>query len=186
MKENKNIDQLLTNLDQYLDLDNDNTTVNIKDIAQKYHDKKISEQIGNSKNIIGLFLIGISVFLLSHSLIEKINIIILWIVLVITYWLNLKAKKEIETQNLAVSLNEFKNQRKNIANALLKQFKGLRIAFYFATLLGAGINIYDYLKDPSTLKLVVYIITISIGATLVYQSIESAIKEYQELIKDQN
>lgn len=183
MKYNKNIDQLLNNLDHFLDIEQEKSNINIEAVAKKYQEKKLLEQKGNSRMLIGAFFLGISIFLLTPEIVSRINMIILGILVSISYWLNHKAKKEIESQSLAVSFNEFKNQRKSIALATVKQLKGMRIAFYSAILLSLTIDIFDYINDPSTLKLFVYFITLSLGGFLAVRSIESAIKEYEELAK---
>lgn len=186
MSDNKNIDQLLNNLDLLLSAKEEPPAINIEIVAQKYHEKKLLEKKGNSRMLIGTFFLGVSIFLLSPDTIARINMIILGVLMSISYWLNYKAKREIESQNLAVSLNEFKNQRKKIALASSKQFKGMKVAFYSAMLLSLAIDIYDYINEPSILKLVIYIISLSLGGFLVVRSIESGIKEYEELAKAQD
>lgn len=185
MSENKNIDQILGSLDNYLDIKEESLSVNIEEMAKLYQDKKLREQKGNSKMVVGYFFLGISLFLVTPDTLARVNLIILGILLILTYLLNYKAQKEIEQQDFAVSFNEFREQRKKIALASLKQFKGMRIIYYTAILIGFGIEVYDYVKDPHYLKLIFYIATFTYGSVLAIRSIESAIKEYRRLVMAQ-
>lgn len=186
MSENKNIDQMLDNLDNFLEMKDDSSAINIEEIAKKYQAKKLREQKGNSRTLIGFFFLGISLFLLTPGTLGRINMVLFGILLILTYLLNYNAQKEIERQDLAVSFNNFREQRKKIALASLKQFIGMRIIFYSAFLIGIGIDIYDYIKEPHYLKLIIYPIMLTWGGILAIRSIESAIKEYRELAKAQD
>lgn len=185
MSENKNIDQILGKLDSFLDIKEESLSVNVEEMAKLYQDKKLREQKGNSRKVIGYFLLGISLFLITPDTLARINMIIFGILLVLTYLLNYKAQKEIEQQNLAVSFNDFREQRKKIALASLKQFKGMRVIYYTAILIGFGIEVYDYIRDPHYLKIIIYSTTFVLGSVLTIMSIESAIKEFRGLVMAQ-
>lgn len=185
MREKKDIDQMLGNIDQLLDIE-ESPSFDFEKVSKEYHDKKLREQKGNSRILIAAFFFGISLLLLSPNLENAINIVLLWITISISYWLNHKAKKEIESLNFALSFNEFKIQRKNIALASLKQFKGMRIVFYTVLLLALVVYIYSYLHEPSTLKLVTYTCSLSIGSFIMVRAIEGAVKEYRKMAEDQS
>ncbi|MBC7428534.1 MAG: hypothetical protein H7336_07985 [Bacteriovorax sp.] len=186
MSNNKNIDQLLENLDSLLEIKVETSSINIEEVARLYHEKKLSEQKGNSRQIIGLILLCISLFFSSSAMINRINSITIGVLAILTFWLNYKAKKEIAEQDLSVSFNDFTLQRKKIAISLLKQFKGMRIIFSIAFSIVFYAYLYDYINEPHVLKLFIYPIVFISGSALAFHSIESGIKEYRELAKAQD
>lgn len=186
MSDYKNIDQLLDNLDGLLENKREKPKVDLEEIARQYQEKKIREQKGNSRLLTGCFFFGISIFLLTPDTLGRINMTLLGILLILTYFLNNKARKEIEHQDFALSYNDFTEQRKKIALASLKQFQGMRIIFYCGLMIGLGLNVYDYFIDPHYLKLIIYPIMLTLGGLLIIRSIEGGIKEYRELAKAQD
>lgn len=183
MTNNKSIDQLLDNLDSLLEIQAANPTINVENIAKQYQEKKLREQKGNSHQMIGLVILCVSLFFASQTTVNRVNAVTFGILAILSYWLNHKAKKEIAEQDLAVSFNDFRAQRKIIALALLKQFEGMRIIFSIALTIAFGAYLYDYIKEPHFLKLIVYPISIFGGSFLAIHSIQSGIKEYRELAK---
>jgi hypothetical protein len=186
MSANKNIDEMLDNLDILLDMKKEDTAINTEEVTKQYHEKKLREQKGNSYQIVGLLFLCISLYFTSSALINQINSVTFGILAILSYWLNHKAKKEIAEQDLAVSFNDFRAQRKKIALALLKQFEGMRIVFSIALTITFGAYLYDYIKEPHFLKLIVYTISLFGGSFLAINSLQSGIKEYRELTKAQD
>ena len=186
MTNNKSIDQLLDNLDSLLEIQAANPTINVENIAKQYQEKKLREPKGNSHQMIGLVILCVSLFFASQTTVNRVNAVTFGILAILSYWLNHKAKKEIAEQDLAVSFNDFRTHRKRIALALLKQFKGIRIVFSIALTIAFGAYLYDYIKEPHFLKLIVYPISFLGGGFLAIHSIQSGIKEYRELAKAQD
>lgn len=186
MTNNKNIDHMLSNLDSLLEIQEVSSIINVEEIAKQYQEKKLREQKGNSLQLIGLMFLCVSLFFSSEVIVNRVNSVTFGILAILSYWLNHKAKKEIAEQDLAVSFNDFRTHRKRIALALLKQFKGMRIVFSIALTIAFGAYLYDYIKEPHVLKLIVYPISFLGGGFLASHSIQSGIKEYRELAKAQD
>ena len=85
---NKNIDQLLGDLDSYLKLNNESSPVDVEKIALEHKDKKLREIRGNSHQLKALFFAGIAVLALDPKIETFINMIVVGLAVAILLWLH--------------------------------------------------------------------------------------------------
>jgi hypothetical protein len=183
MNQDKNIDQLLNNIDGLLELTDNTQKLDIDKIAKQYREKQIREQIGNSKIFFGGFLFSLSCFFLTNDKSTKITMFIFFICMGIIYGLNHRAKKKILQQSFATTFSEFKEQRKKTAEILLKQYTAMRIPFYSFMISIIAVDVNCFLKSPDVIGLIVYSSSIVIGGRLIIYNVESSIKEFKQIIK---
>lgn len=190
MSENKDIDQLLNDFDQFLEIDDkeisQDLSKNLEKISNQHTKDRLREKTGHALLMTAAILMGIMSLLNNdNSWATKINSSMLCLIMGASFIINQKAKKEIKSQNFALNLTEFKSQRRNIALTSLKQMKAMRLLFYLAAIIAGFVYCFDYNEDPSMLKLIVYVISFSFGGGLMYWSMEGGIKYYADLAKSQ-
>lgn len=183
MKEHKNIDQLLEDLDQILEINDQFSQIDLKELSKKYHEKILQERKAVSKRFIFIILVGVILIFITPTLFAKINIAVIEMLLLVSFGLNYKAQKETSSQDLATSYIEFKTQKKEIALANLKLFKRFRAIFYTIFAWSILSYSYDYFSEPDNIKLITYLITIPFGFYLTSRAIEDLVKEHQERVK---
>lgn len=186
MKEHKNIDQLLNDLDQVLEINDQSSQIDLKELSKKYHEKISNERKAVSKRFIFILSVGILLILVTPTLFAKINIAVIELLLLVSFGLNYKAQKETNSQDLATSYVEFKTQKKEIALANLKLFKRFRVIFYTIFAWSILSYSYDYFSEPDNIKLITYLITVPLGFYITSRAIEDLVKEHQERVKAQD
>jgi hypothetical protein len=180
---NKNIDQLLGDLDSYLKLNNESSPVDVEKIALEHKDKKLREIRGNSHQLKALFFAGIAVLALDPKIETFINMIVVGLAVAILLWLHRKAKKEMAKINVALSFHDFHEQRIKVASGLLKLYKNIRIVMYAVLFTITGTNIYFFLNNPDVISFIVYLGATLIGGFLIIRNMESVIQEYKHTIQ---
>jgi hypothetical protein len=180
---NKNIDQLLGDLDSYLELNHESSLVDVEKIALEHKEKKLREIRGNSHQLKALFFAGIAILGLDTRIETFINMSVVALAVGILLWLHKKAKKEMAQINVAQSFNDFHEQRKKVTSELLRLYKNVRIVMYAVLITITGTNIYFYLNNPDVLSFIVYLGATLIGGSLIIRNMESVIREYKHTIQ---
>ncbi|MFY7992831.1 MAG: hypothetical protein ACOVP4_06040 [Bacteriovoracaceae bacterium] len=180
---NKNIDQLLGDLDSYLKLNHESSPIDVEKIALEHKNKKLREIRGNSHQLKALFFAGIAILGLDPRIETFINMSVVALAVAILLWLHRKTKKDIAQINVAMSFNDFHEQRKKVASGLLKLYRSVRIVMYAVLFMITGANIYFYLNNPDVLSFIVYLGATLLGAFLIIRNMESVIQEYKLTIQ---
>lgn len=186
MRENKNIDQLLNSLDHALEVNDSSTQINLNEIAKKYQKQQLDERRTVAKKIILIISIGIFLIAIIPNLFVQINIAAIALLFLLSFGLNYKAQKEINSQDLATTYSEFKEQKKTIALKNLKLSQRFRILFYLILIWCAFSYVFEYFSNPDTLKLVVYLTIIPLGIFASARVIENNVKEHLKRVKAQD
>lgn len=175
----KNIDHLLGDIDSFLDINKDSNPIDIEKVALEHKEKKLRELRGNSYHLKALFFAAIAVLGLDPRVETFINVTVVGFAVGIMLWLHKKAKKEMSQIDVALSFNDFNEQRKNTAAGLLKLYKNMRVVMYGALLLLTGTNTHFFFSDPDLVSFIVYFGATLLGGFLIVRNMESVIKEYQ-------
>ena len=175
----KNIDQLLGDIDSFLDINQDSAPLDIEKIALEHKDKKLRELKGNSYQLKSLFIAGIALMGFDSRIETFMNVSVVALATIIMLWLHQKAKSEMNRIDVAQSFNEFFEQKKNVATEFLQLYKKIRVVMYGILIAITGFNIYFFLKSPDLISLAVYLCVTLLGGFLIVRNMESVIREYK-------
>lgn len=180
----KNIDQLLGDIDNYLQINQDSASVDIEKAALEHKEKKLRELKGNSYQLKALFFAGVALMGLDPRIETFINVSILAFATIIMLWLHSKAKKEMNQIDVAQSFNDFFEQKKKVATGLLNLYQKIRIVMYGILIIITGFNIYFYSQSPDLLSFAIYLAGILIGGFLIVRNMESVVREYKHITQN--
>jgi|GEM_PF-3770431 len=180
---NKNIDQLLGDLDSYLELNHESSPVDVEKIALEHKEKKLREIRGNSHHLKALFFAGIAVLALEPKIETFINMSVVALAVAILLWLHRKAKMQMSQIDVALSFHDFHEQRIKVTSELLNLYKSVRIVMYAVLFMITGTNIYFFLSKPDVLSFIVYLGATLLGGFLIIRNMECVIQEYKHTIQ---
>jgi len=177
----KNIDQLLGDIDRFLEINQDSAPLDIEKIALEHKDKKLRELKDNSYQLKTLFIAGIALMGFDPRSETFMNVSVVALATIIMLWLHQKAKNDMNRIDVAQGFNDFFEQRKNVAIELLKLYKKIRVVMYGILITITGFNIYFFLKSPDLISLAVYLCVTLLGGLLIVRNMESVIREYKHI-----
>lgn len=181
---NKNIDQISLNLDSLLEGEAQAIDLNPEIVFKNHHAKKMKEQKGNKKMILGIIFASIGLALINPDKFNLIHLGLFFVLGVINLWVNESAGKKIESIDVTTSFSEFADKRRFIAQTILNQFKVLKATSIFCIALAFIAAIYRYRITHDLVYFGLVSILMAIGSFIAIRASHQGVVEYQRLSKE--
>lgn len=178
---NKKIDQISFNLDALIDSETSTTELNPESVFKKHHAKKMKEQHGNRKMLIGVLLAIVALALINPDKFNLIHLGLFFVLGVINLWVNESARKKIESVDITSSFNNFADQRRLIAQAILGQFKILKVTSIVCIGLAYIAAIWRFTVEKDLLYFGLAVILMAVGSFIALRASHQGVREYERL-----
>lgn len=179
---NKNIDQISLSLDSILEGETIDLTP--ETVFKKHHQKKMKEQRGNKKMILGVIFACVGLALFHPDKFNLIHLGLFFVLGVINLWVNESAARKIENVDVTTSFSEFADKRRFIAQTILNQFKVLRATSIVCIALAFMTAIYRYTVTQDHIYLGLHLVLMAIGSFIALRASHQGVLEYQRLSKE--